>query len=1202
MVISKLPSRTSLVDGQFVQVEGPDNLLSGFQYDAQQRALYAKESQVIFPSHHGTSHIAEDPIPTATCDSPGLLGADDKCKLDGLLQTRIGVLGFMGAGFPDDGGWLQGNIILAAGSEFISLERIGNVIRITADSPVPLNCQCFLPGARVLMHDGVTKAIEDIAVGDLVVTHRGRVRPVRQLFRNPHSGSVYKWRADKHSGESFTITGNHPVMALERAAAFMPSGKVRKSIKHTPKWTEAAEISAGDLVARRRSHNFSADISAIDVLETLGAGFVERNGLVYPVREDGSVDGMAHGIPRILPVNDDLLDLVGYYAAEGCASRKNGVRFSVHQDEMTSWDVGGAVCRILSSLFGLEPKINLRGTSKGRDIQVFSVALVELFSRWFRKKHDKRFPGWVTCLPATKQARVVAALIRGDGYIARRATGGTMFNLRLAARALIDQALFMAERCGWEPAHQEPLAYNGHIRHRMVIAASAAPDLCDLLGAERGVKKLSRERRTGDYIMHRLAEAAELHYEGAVYNFEVEEDNSYVVDGIVVHNCEECVQLFWVQDETDVNAIRPPTCAGKLPGTNSYGELKVFLFPESTIVDPANAANTLNRKNNYPALIFRRYTNSLTPGLGHFEFILKRNASNLSTTEVGHVMTPGPDGTPETIWFVGLDDEGNLRTFEFQPQDEPGVLGGLLYKGHLITKRMAVITDYTATVLTANLYQVRLWDVINAEPVGDAFNATNIWRYQNPENPTSGTNAKALILDQTIDVLPVGTLIDIWQFQVGEILGTPVFRSFFNRAPQPSTANTWAMVAALQFGDIAQARGETEADDGSEDKTAAALIAANNDFERTIWGLTGFDVPFFLFSDVEAFGTDGTLLNDQHRAEIDTSLPGLKVTVDAGTEPFSQRPVMLWNRVGLGNSMYVRAEIGRPTADEFSPYDILLHAPVSSYDDVYVKVVGTGSVNGIAYVRVKGCGFKDLPQRGTFRIIKNPTEKKNKLFNFYNKAMFHGSDDDSIVLMGTADDNKTFPGAIGDIMELVHQEFSAPCVRLEFGVDDDDEITLQFKVGTLGMDTAYENEDAADDLDDYVRGLRAGYAVSAGYSQEEGWTGVGTQPTPSVDGFAIYDGGVQSDGAEYWNVLEIMLRAGQVWIWWNGLLVPPNTTLSAALDTPVNISTPYFPVESDRTYGKFGMRMWPGAKLRKVELRTQPKVFSEFVYGQLELT
>jgi hypothetical protein len=355
MALTKLPNHNSLTDGQFVQVQGPNSITSGYSYDSQQRAFYFKESQVLFPSHHGQTHIAEDPVPTATCDTPGLMAADDKCKLDALLQTRLGVLGFQGAGFPDDGGWMQGDVILAAGTEFISIERIGNVVRFTVDSPIPLNCAC-----------------------------------------------------------------------------------------------------------------------------------------------------------------------------------------------------------------------------------------------------------------------------------------------------------------------------------------------------------------------------------------------------------EECQQIFWVQDETDISSIRPPTCGGKLPGVNGYGEFKVYLFPESTIADPNNVAATLNNKGSHPAFIFKRYDDTIAPGLGELEVVLKRDSINSLQTEIGWAFTPGAAGSVQCVWFTGKDNDGNQTRFELDPSSEPNSLGSILYRGHLISKKMGVIVDYTSTILSTNQYSVREWNVDGAGPSGDTFTARNVWRYSNPENPTSGANPRSLILDSTI--------------------------------------------------------------------------------------------------------------------------------------------------------------------------------------------------------------------------------------------------------------------------------------------------------------------------------------------------------------------------------------------------------------------------------------------------------------------
>lgn len=823
MALVKVPSHTSLADGQFVQVTGPDGITTGYHYDDQQRALYFKESQVLFPSFHGATHIAEDPVPGATCDTPGLMSADDKCKLDALIGTRIGVLGFQGAGFPDDGGWLQGDVILAAGTEFISLERVGNVVRFTVDSPIPLNCAC-----------------------------------------------------------------------------------------------------------------------------------------------------------------------------------------------------------------------------------------------------------------------------------------------------------------------------------------------------------------------------------------------------------EECQQIFWVQDETDTASIRPPTCSGKLPGVNSYGEMKVYLFPESTIADPNNTSATLQNKGQYPSFIFKRYDDSIVPGAAEHEMVLKRDPNNLLQTEIGWAFTPGATGVPEMVWFMGKDDDGNQMRFDLEPETEPGLLGSLLFNGNLITKKMGVVTDYTSTILSTNQYSVKQWDVDGSSAIGNSFTARNVWQYSNPENPPSGSNPQQLIVDSTIDLLPIGTLVDLWAFKVGEVAGEPILRWYFSKKPTLNPNHMWTWIGHQQFGDVAIAREEIQPDAGSEDKDAAAQVSAIRDIERNLWGLTGYDDPLFSYDIASTAGTEGADLTEQHRAIIDTSLPGLKVqTSSPDLDNFSERPVWFWSRRNLCNAL-LRIDMGRPDSSDFTPYDIVLRAPVDENENKYLRVLGTGEFNGLNYIRVCGAHFHDLPKFGSLRILNG--DGQNLLFNYSRKFMFPSEISgestnpetdaaalcDSIVLTADASDNFPFAGSVGDIVELLHQEYTSPVVRVEFGFNPATELVeVQFKVGTLDMSVPYEDDQAGDDVDDYVRGLAEGYAVSAVYSQAGTFTGVGAQPDASPEGFVVYDGGAQVGGTqdEYWNRLEIMVRDDQVWIWWNQLLIPPSTTLSSSLPSPVSVDTPYYPIDVDpnRQFGKFGCRMWPGSTLRRFDLRTQMTIFSEFTYGQLEV-
>lgn len=927
MAQQKIPDPSTLVDKQVVSISGPDGVVTTYQYNVETKSLYARETQVIIPSFHGLSHISTDPVPNATVDTHGLLSSDDKAKLDALSQTRLGVLGFSGAGFPDDGGYLQGDIILAAGTEFISIERIGNVIRFTLDLP--------------------------------------------QQF------------------------------------------------------------------------------------------------------------------------------------------------------------------------------------------------------------------------------------------------------------------------CG----------------------------------------------------------------------------------------CEECAQIFWVQDESDTASIRPPSCSGKLPGVNSYGELKVYLLPESTILSPSNPLPTLNQKNNFPAMVFKRYDDAITPGLGEFECILSRNTNG--TTNVGWAMTPGSTGTPEAVWFMGKDDDGNQIRFDLLPNNEPNLLGALLYKGHTLTRQKAVVTGYTDTVLSNNVYELKFWDILNAQPIGTAFTATNVWRYNNPENsPTQVLDPRALVVDATKDLLPAGTLVDIWEFQIGESNGERLVRRFFTFDPGLTAGVLWGLTGAVRFGDLLTARLEVNPGTAGERTAAEESVTDIRTFENDEWGITGFEDPLLLSDDGQGTDSGAALLdsgtvaavepqddtlpvpnavvelsalptspstffvagehegrtieftsgalvgqdfeilantehtitvfdeligvvagdtfiiyaeedteepsgipvNNQYVADIDPTIPGLHV-VQTNPQADSERPVYLWHRANHGD-FTLKALIGMPDASVFPPIDILLRAPMDSFDDRYVKIIKRGQFTkgpyiGRHYVVIQGVDWARMPQRGVLRSLTGLT--RNEIWRFNIKLAFAKEADTALILV--SEDNVPYlfdedfgigtgsvtagttevPGKT-TVAQLLHQEYNCPAVRLEFSVNDQtdaESVQLQVRAGLLNMAQPYELDVSEGRLDDLVRGFTAGKeSVSKIHTQQGFITSIET-PAADPDTFKVYRGGflpIPIDGeTERFNELEIMYRQSQIWVWWNRLLITPDPVASSGLTPPVVVNTPYFPVTSTTPIGKVGFRLWPGAIIRQVEVRDRLVNFNEFAYGQLKL-
>lgn len=831
MALPKIPLSSSLSDGQFITIEGPNGITTGYSYDSQQKALYFKESQVIYPSFHGVTHIAEDPIPPATCDTPGLMSSIDKCRLDSLLQMRVGVLGFQGSGFPEDGGWMQGDIILAAGSGFITLERFGNVVRFNVDSPIPLNCKSD------------------------------------RLADNP---------------------------------------------------------------------------------------------------------------------------------------------------------------------------------------------------------------------------------------------------------------------------------------------------------------------------------------------------------------------IYLVQDGVDTAAITTPVISGIMPNLKGYGEFSIYLFPQNGGFNATNPAPTQALSADKPALLFKRQLSTVRADSAVHEMILRRDGALIDT---GWTFYPPADTEtkPSLIYYMGKDLDGTQITFKLDVADDPNVLGALLYKGHSITKQMAVIVGYTAELLSTNNYQLRRWDTFNANPIGATFTAKNVWQYNNPEASTTGSNPKTIALDATIDILPIGTLVDLWSFYNGVS-----YNYFFNKKPTLNPSYIWNWVGHLQFGDVGIARREIEPADMTVSLDASYQTDLAKDIERSEWGITGFDDPLAPFHLAVDQGITNTDVNYQHRAVYDVDLPGLVVQSTSNPPSnYNERPVYLWHRKSLNNA-FIRADIGRPEVEGFTVVDFLIRSAIDSNTEQYMKVIGTGLVHGRHYIRVVGASFHDIPRRGAIRVLPQ-SPGYNLVFNYSYKSMFPGALDltagefnyvdgygtvgtqgaldesslaNSIILISD-DANIPYPGSVGDIVELLHDDYNAKVVRCEFYRDiNTNLVTLQVKCGTLDVARSYE-DDMAGSLDDLIRGMAPGYTVSNIYTQADTYTGLGAQPATNVPGFVIYEGGAVIGGlqSEYWNRIEIMVRDNQVWVWWNKLLIPPNAERSSALPTPVAVTTPYFqiPQTTYTSFGKYGIKMFPGSKLRQIDIRTQMTLMNEFVYGQLNL-
>jgi hypothetical protein len=401
---------------------------------------------------------------------------------------------------------------------------------------------CVTLGTLIRTKSGM-KPIELVTVGEEVLTHAGRYRPVLRVgcretdhvYEHTITGRLPLW-----------ATGNHRLLVCYRQPyTGKPHSKGGTGGLHFHDLPEWLSVDDGDDLT-----DFAAvTVPPADIVDVPSINLIDYAPVTYNVVEDRLVAYTYDGTrvnpkqnrpPASIAVDADFCRLLGYYYAEGARGRHN-VAWGSHAAErgIHAW-----VLTYLQQL-GLFPA--LRPTShQGVTLSVGSVPLNRFFAE-FGSRDQKQFPLWVETLPPEKQQHIVAGWLLGDGCF--RNAGGGITAVTISPHGAT-QLWEMSIRCGWPVTiRNDPPQYGLGSRPLWIFAYSSivAERICSilppaLLADKRPVRfhpKFDRTRLRIEhgYLLGHIRQVTRLAYDGPVFNLEVEEDHSYVANGTVVHNC-----------------------------------------------------------------------------------------------------------------------------------------------------------------------------------------------------------------------------------------------------------------------------------------------------------------------------------------------------------------------------------------------------------------------------------------------------------------------------------------------------------------------------------------------------------------------------------------------------------------------------------------------------------------------------------------
>jgi hypothetical protein len=340
---------------------------------------------------------------------------------------------------------------------------------------------CFPPGTRVRMADGSERSIEDVRLGERVVTAEGRTgRVIRTMLRDEDSGMV---RLILWGHSHLRMTREHPVLT---ARGYIP----------------AAELRIGDEVALPR-YRSDQPLMAISPGE-----LVRRHKVGSTV------------LPEKIGLNEKFGRLFGLWLAEGSA---DGTK--------VRWNYGGhegatlvpETVRLVREVFGAEAHA-VRRPNGTWWVTLYGIPWNTLFKILGGARVESKRPHPLLCAgSADFLAAMLDGWLDGDGYV--RPDGYKIEGVTVSS----DLALAMydiAQALGRHPVlvfAQSP--QNRHAARRLPRwTLSLASGLGRCRQDETHVWRKVRELRVEDYV-------------GPVYNLSVEGDESYVAEGVGVHNC-----------------------------------------------------------------------------------------------------------------------------------------------------------------------------------------------------------------------------------------------------------------------------------------------------------------------------------------------------------------------------------------------------------------------------------------------------------------------------------------------------------------------------------------------------------------------------------------------------------------------------------------------------------------------------------------
>lgn len=366
---------------------------------------------------------------------------------------------------------------------------------------------CFLAGTPIWTPQGV-KRIENIELKDNIYDYEGNVQEVRSLMRRPYEGDIYSINP-LGSQKVIKATSEHPFWVIPREKVIKNKAKEiahlagfdnTKFLNATPEWVEAKDLKKGDFVFMPIVKTIDSKISQEDA-EILG-WYLAQGSSCFNQNLKQYVNQFSLNINKILEaqrISELVFNKFGTKVYFTEYREKNTLHLSFFSKEAHDWFVYHCGKDALNKKLSPE-LINM------------PASIISHFINAYLKSNDNIF---------------YQKSISKDG----KARNIESKRLCVSSLMLVQDLVLLLTRIGIfgtviESLSKEDSSLKGELYNQKIW---------QIIWTAKKQKHQVRKADNGYWIpIHTITKE---YQETIVYNFEVSNTNTYLAQGVAVHNC-----------------------------------------------------------------------------------------------------------------------------------------------------------------------------------------------------------------------------------------------------------------------------------------------------------------------------------------------------------------------------------------------------------------------------------------------------------------------------------------------------------------------------------------------------------------------------------------------------------------------------------------------------------------------------------------